>query len=101
MLGLEDAERAWRPAWFPDNASNKRAIPLPRVHIRVTHRSTRHIGLHPCELLSLDVRVAERYLDCSGFGHARLGCWSEFGPLNNKLDHLQPIASTSGAHDDL
>jgi hypothetical protein len=92
-----------RPAWFPDNASDKRAIPLPRVHIRVTHRSTRHIGLHPCDLLSLDVRVAEHYLDCSGFGHARvgvgpavrfspnengvsrLGCWAEFGPRNNKL----------------
>jgi hypothetical protein len=29
------------------------------------------IGLHPCDLLALDLRIAEHYLDWSGFGHVR------------------------------
>jgi hypothetical protein len=42
ILGLDNTERAWRPAWFPDNASNKRAIPLPRSVIWIAADSAMH-----------------------------------------------------------
>lgn len=69
---------------------NESAIPPPCAHIRET--TSPHLSA--CDLLALDVRANEHYLDWSGFGHAfQPCCWMEFRPLNAKVSHLKTFGS--------
>lgn len=86
-----------------DSQRHKSAIPPPWAQYCVMRPGANERVLKTRDLLSLDARVAEYYLDRCGFGHARSALrdathapaassgrissarWPEFCPLNNQL----------------
>jgi hypothetical protein len=54
------------------------------------HAGVRRIGLRGLDLLALNVRAPEYYLDWSGFGHARGGDWQAVRSPTTRTDASRP-----------
>jgi len=81
---------------FTDNATDKCAIPPPRVHICVSHSRQLVERIGCVRLRLLDVRVHEYYLEWSGSAmHHHQWRSYEFLPLNDKLGRWESHADSN------